>query len=190
MRLSYTNGEVKVRGLEVRRGDIPLFTRKVQGEVIALMAKAPGVEGLKLLIPEIMGTVKYHLEILRSGRVPPLELVVRHTISKDADEYENNSMQAVVSRAMAEAGVALKPGETAEYIIVDHTGKKNPVKAKPFVFYRPEDGYDVEKYAEITLKSVEILLEPLGYKFETKPAKNRRQRREVQQEIEFGSFLE
>ncbi len=163
---TYTNGEVKVRGLEVRRGDIPLFTRKVQGEVIELMSKASGIEELKVLVPDIMDIVRSHLEILRSGRVPPLELVIRHTISKEADEYENNSMQAIVARAMEEAGVALKPGETAEYIIIDHTGKKNPAKAKPFVLYRTEDGYDVEKYTELTLKSVEVLLEPLGYSYE------------------------
>ena len=68
---------------------------------------------------------------------------------------------------MSEAGVALKPGETAEYIIVDHTGKKNPVKAKPFIFHQPEDGYDLEKYTEFALKSIEVLLEPLGYTYET-----------------------
>ncbi len=184
---TYTNGEVKVRGLEVRRGDIPLFTRKVQGEILEIMSKASGIDELKGLIPEIMERVRYHLEILGSGRVPPLELVVRHTISKEADEYENNSMQAVVSRAMAEAGVALKPGETAEYIIIDHTGKKDPVKAKPFIFYRPEDGYDVEKYTEITMKSVEVLLEPLGYEIETQRVKKRRRRKDLQREIEFGS---
>jgi len=163
---TYTNGETKVRGLEVRRGDIPLFTRKVQGEVIELMSKASGIEDLKNLVPEIMEIVRAHLEVLRSGRVPALELVVRHTISKEADEYENNSMQAVVARAMEEAGIALKPGETAEYIIIDHTGKKNPTKAKPFVLYRSEDGYDVEKYSELTLKSIEVLLEPFGYSYE------------------------
>ncbi len=163
---TYTNGEVKVRGLEVRRGDIPLFTRKVQGEVLELMSNASSIEELKKLVPGIMEIVQSHLEVLRSGRVPPLELVIRHTISKEADEYENNSMQAVVARAMEEAGVALKPGETAEYIIIDHTGKKSLTKAKPFVLYRPEDGYDVEKYTDLTLKSVEVLLEPLGYSYE------------------------
>jgi len=163
---AYTNGEVKVRGLEVRRHDTPKFVREIQGEVIELMSKASGIEELKNSIPAIMEIVRSHLEILRAGRVPPYELIIRHTISKDADEYANNSVQAVVARAMSEAGVALKPGETAEYIIIDHTGKKNPVKAKPFILHQPEDGYDVEKYAELALKSIGVLLEPLGYTYE------------------------
>ena len=163
---AYTNGEVKVRGLEVRRGDIPLFTRKVQGEVIDLMSKASSIEELKSFVPAIMDIVRYHLDLLKNGRVPPLELVVRHTISKEADEYENKSMQAVVAQTMKEAGVPLKPGETAEYIIIDASGKKNPEKAKPFILYRTEDGCDVEKYTELTVKAIEVLLDPLGYTYE------------------------
>lgn len=163
---AYTNGEVKVRGLEVRRHDVPKFVKNMQGEIIESMSKASGIDELKSLIPAIMEIVQSHLEKLRTGRVSPYELIIRHTISKEADEYENNSVQAVVARTMSEAGVALKPGETAEYIIIDHTGKKNPVKAKPFIFHQTEDGYDVEKYMELALRSIEVLLEPLGYTYE------------------------
>jgi hypothetical protein len=71
-------------------------------------------------------------------------------------------LQAVVAKAMQEAGVAFQPGETAECII-DAPGKKNPEKAKPFMLYRSEDDYGVEKYTELTLKSMAVLLDPLGY---------------------------
>lgn len=165
---AYTNGEVKVRGIEVRRGDIPLFVRKMQGEILDLFATAGSVAELKKMIPAALDILSAHLENLKSGRVAPMELVIRHTISKDADEYEHNSAQAVVAKSMSEAGVALQPGETAEYIIVDHTGKKDSRKAVPFVFYRTEDGYDVEKYVDLAMKAVEVLLVPLGW---TPPAK-------------------
>jgi len=162
---AYTNGELKVRGLEVRRGDTPLFVRKVQADVLELMTNASTIKELKLMIPEIIQVIKMHLEKLRAGRVEPLELVIRRTISKEADEYENSNLEAIVAKAMAEAGVALKPGETAEYIIIDSTGKRYPGKAKPFLFYQPEDGYDTYKYTEFVIKSVEILLGPLGYNY-------------------------
>jgi len=53
-----------------------------------------------------------------------------------------------------------------EYIILDHTGKKKAEKAKPLALYALEDGYDVEKYTEITLKAIETLLQPFGYDLE------------------------
>lgn len=160
---AYTNSQIKVRGLEVRRGDIPLFVRKMQGEILELLSTARSIDELKKLIPSALDIFKIHLERLESGRVDPMELVIRQTISKEAGEYDSNSAQAVVAKSLSDAGVALQPGETAEYIIVDHTGKKDSRKAVPFVFYRIEDGYDVEKYAELAMKAVEVLLEPLGW---------------------------
>ncbi len=160
---TYTNGKTKVRGLEVRRGDIPLFVRKVQDEILELLSTAQSIDELKKLIPSALDIFQIHLERLESGRVDPMELVIRQTISKEAEEYDNNSAQAVVAKSMSDAGVALQPGETAEYIIIDHTGKKDNRKAVPFVFYRIEDGYDVEKYTELAVKAVEVLLEPLGW---------------------------
>ncbi|MGC8594202.1 MAG: DNA polymerase domain-containing protein [Candidatus Kryptoniota bacterium] len=162
----YTNNELKVRGLEVRRGDAPLFVKKVQADVLKLMTTASGIEELKHMASEIIQVMKIHLERLATGRVDPLELVIKRTISKEADEYMNQSMQAIVAKTMAEEGVALMPGETAEFIIIDSTGKKYPQKVKPFLFYKPEDGYDIDKYTELTIKSIEILLNPLGYDYD------------------------
>lgn len=162
---AYTNHELKVRGLEVRRGDAPLFVRGVQADVLKLMATASGIEELKRMTSEIIQVMKVHLERLAAGRIDPLELVIKRTISKEADEYENQNMQAVVARTMAEEGVELMPGETAEFIIIDSTGKKYPQKVKPFLFYKPEDGYDTIKYTDLTIKSIEILLSPLGYDY-------------------------
>jgi len=162
---AYTNHELKVRGLEVRRGDAPLFVRKVQADVLKLMATASGIEELKRMIFEIIQVMKTHLERLATGHIDPLELVIKRTISKEADEYENQNMQAIVAKTMAEGGVALMPGETAEFIIIDSTGKKYPQKVKPFLFYKPEDGYDVTKYTELAIRSIEVLLSPLGYDY-------------------------
>ena len=49
------------------------------------------------------------------------------------------------------------------HIIIDQTGKRDPQKARSMLTYRPEDGYDIEKYTELLLKSVETLLGPFGY---------------------------
>ncbi len=171
---AYTNGKIKVRGLEVRRGDIPLFVKKIQSEILDLFSSAGSVAELKSLIPSAIDILNSHLERLKTGRVDPMELVIRQTISKEADEYENRSAQAVIARAMSDAGVALQPGETAEYIIIDHTGRRDDRKAVPFAFYRIEDGYDMEKYTDLAMKSVEILLEPLGWKKPERSSKRKR----------------
>jgi len=51
-----------------------------------------------------------------------------------------------------------------------------------------EDGCDVEKYTELTMKSVEILLEPLGYIFE-KPRTKRQSKSGVHNVTEQNLFF-
>ena len=158
----YTNNEIKIRGIEIRRRDTPVFIKRMQGEMLQIMGKATTVAELEKLVPELLAKAGEFLSLLRSGRANPLELVVRRHISREPDEYANNSANAVVARALDEAGVRLAPGEMVEYIIVDASGKKSE-KAKAVALYAFEDGYDIEKYSEMALKAVETLLLPFGY---------------------------
>lgn len=159
----YSNNEVKIRGIEVRRRDTPKFIKRMQGEMLSVFEKANGVDDVASLVPQALAKAKEFLDILRSGKADPLELVIRRHISKEADEYTNKSANAVVAKALDEAGIKLQPGEMIEYIILDSTGKKKPERAKPLVLYSFDDGYDIEKYSEMALKAVETLLLPFGF---------------------------
>jgi DNA polymerase elongation subunit (family B) len=159
----YTNGEIKIRGIEIRRRDTPVFIKRMQGEMLQIMGKATTVAEVEKLVPELLTKAGEFLFLLRSGRANPLELVIRRHLSREPDEYANNSANAVVARALDEAGVRLAAGETVEYIIVDASGKRKPDKAKAVALYAFEDGYDIDKYSEMALKAVETLLLPFGY---------------------------
>jgi DNA polymerase-2 len=162
----YTNNEIKIRGIEIRRRDTPVFIKRMQGEMLQIMGRALTVSGIETLVPELLARAGEFITQLRVGKPDPLELVIRRHISREPDEYANNSANAVVARALDEAGVHLSPGEMVEYIIVDSSGKRKPEKAKPLALYAFEDGYDIEKYCEMALKAVETLLLPFGYDVE------------------------
>jgi len=162
----YTTNEIKIRGIEIRRRDTPVFVKRMQGEMLQIMGKATTVAEVEKLVPELLAKAGEFLALLRSGQANPLELVVRQHISREPDEYANSSANAVVSRALDEAGIHLAPGEMVEYIIVDASGKKKPEKAKPVALYAFEDGYDIDRYTEMALKAAETLLLPFGYDVE------------------------
>jgi DNA polymerase-2 len=159
----YTHNEIKIRGIEMRRRDTPVFIKRVQGEILEVFGAAKNVADIQALVPAALAKAKEHIDLLRSGMANPLELVVRRHISQEADEYTKNSANAVVAKALEESGIRLAPGEMVEYIILDSTGKKKPEKAAPLALYSLDDGYDIEKYTEMTLKAVETLLLPFGY---------------------------
>lgn len=159
----YENNEIKIRGIEMRRRDTPVFIKRMQGEMLQIFGAAKNIAEVEALVPSALAKAAEHVAVLRSGKADPMELVVHRHISREADEYSNRSVNAVVTKALDEAGIHLAAGEMVEYIIIDASGKRNPMKAKPIALYALDDGYDIEKYMEMTLKAVETLLLPFGY---------------------------
>ena len=162
----YQTGEMKMRGIESRRHDTPKFIKAMQAAMLEKMGGAKRVEELRTMLPDLLETVRESVSLLRSGKANPMELVLRRRITKEAEEYTNNSISAVVSKLVESMGVHLSAGESIEFIILDQSGKHKPEKAKPLALYAFEDGYDVEIYTEFALKAAATLLEPFGYSFE------------------------
>ena len=162
----YANNEIKIRGIEVRRRDTPVFIKRLQGEMLQIFGAAPTVAKLEELIPAALAKAGEAVALLRSGTADPLELVIRRHLSRDPEEYTTNTASAGAAKALDEAGVHLAPGEMVEYIIVDASGKKKPAKALPVPLYESSEGYDIETYTDMALKAVETLLLPFGYDVE------------------------
>jgi len=162
----YRHGEVKIRGIEARRHDTPKFIKQMQARMLECMSKAGNVKEIEALVPELLDIASTFVSVLRSGKANPMELVLRRNITKEPQEYTNNSITAVVSKLVEEMGVKLSAGESIQFIIIDQSGKKKPEKAKPLALYAFEDGYDIEQYTEFALKAIETLLSPFGYDVE------------------------
>lgn len=159
----YDHGEMKTRGIEVRRKDTPWFIKTMQARLLELMSEMKDVREIAARAPELVREAGFYLNELRGGRVDPKQLVLRRRVQKEADEYATNNLSAMVVRELAKFGVTVKAGEVIDYIIVDQTGKRDPQKAKSLLTYQHWDGYDIEKYTEFLLKAVETLLSPFGY---------------------------
>ncbi len=54
----FENGEIKLRGVEARRGDTPIFIVKAQMEMIKKLAGANSLESFKARIPEASGSFR------------------------------------------------------------------------------------------------------------------------------------
>lgn len=162
----YAHGEMKIRGIETRRRDTPKFIKHMQAAMLERMSTARSATELEAMVPELLELARSHVTMLRSGKANPMELVLRRNLTREAEEYTNNSISAIVSKMVKEMGVPLAAGESVEFIIIDQSGKKRPEKAKPLALYAFEDGYDIEQYTELTLKAIETLLLPLGYDLE------------------------
>jgi len=159
----YKHGELKMRGIEARRHDVPTIVRTTQMALLKMMAQAKNIDELTALVPELINVGRCTIESILSGNVHPMELIIKRHISQEPEEYRSRTVNAIVSASIEQMGIHLSAGERIEYILIDHTGKKYPDKAKPLALYAFEDGYDREKYAELVVEAMATLLHPFGY---------------------------
>lgn len=157
----FESGELKVRGIELRRRDSPNLIKNLQRDMLAVFSRASNFEEFKELIPRAIGILRAYAEDLLSGRVDPQDLVFLKTISKDLDFYLQENASKVVLKQLRREGVELKPGQSIKYILTDN--RKVSAGAKPAELLEGDEVINKEKYLEYLLKAGESLLIPFGY---------------------------
>lgn len=162
----FDDGRIKMRGIEARRGDTPLFIEKAQIEMIRVLAKASGYEEFLSKIPTALGVLKEYAEKLISKNVNVYELLIAKRLSKIPSDYAHDVFQAVAARQLMMAGFDVYPGQTVQYLIVDPKSKRVNERVLAKQLIKDKVHYDVEKYLELLVSAADTLLEVFGYNSE------------------------
>ena len=112
----FKTGEIKTRGIEIRRHDTPEFIRDAQTEILEILDKAPHRESLKDCLPEIRTVIHEKQDALRSGSVPPEALIIRQTMSKNLEDYRTPVPAFSALQELQAAGKPLRLGQTIRLI--------------------------------------------------------------------------
>ena len=156
------DGEIKIRGIEARRGDTPAFIKNLQNDLLAEMAPAGTRAELAALLPQLLEIVAMAIDRLRAGQVPMQDLVLTYRLSRDPQEYKVDSLNATVARELMGRGVKLEPGESISFVITDYKAAVSSDRARSSEFIDGSWGYDAKRYTELLLRAVETILLPLG----------------------------
>jgi DNA polymerase-2 len=97
-----SDGEIKVRGIEVRRRDIPKIVKDAQYAFIDTFQGAETVSEFKKRIPDAKKKLYEYVERIYSGNISRDELTIRQKISRRPSQYKVNSYQAVAARQLEE----------------------------------------------------------------------------------------
>jgi DNA polymerase II len=156
------DGELKIRGIDLRRHDTPQFVKRTQQELIEKLAEATTRAERKALLPQLLQIITRELDRLRSGQVPLHELVLTYHLSRDPAEYQTDTLNATVARELAGRGVTLNPGESVRYVITEYQADVPSDRARAWEFVDGSWGYDVARYTELLMRAVESVLVPFG----------------------------
>jgi DNA polymerase elongation subunit (family B) len=154
---AFTDGTIKMRGIEARRHDTIRWIREAQGEMLAVLAQAQNAAGYRARLAEVFALAREKLAGLQRGEVPPRQLAILHRLSQPPEEYRANLPVALAARALAASGVHLAPGEAVEFVLTLGGG------ARPYDIWRATDRVDAARYRELFLRMLESLAVPAGY---------------------------
>ncbi|NNG47460.1 MAG: hypothetical protein HKM86_10160, partial [Deltaproteobacteria bacterium] len=120
---AFADGEIKARGVAMRRSDTPPFVASLQQALLTEMAKAEDLDALRAMLPGLREIAEAAAAELREGRVPPEALAVARRLSKAPERYVTDTVAAAVTRELCGRGVRLRPGSKIRYLLTDEAGK-------------------------------------------------------------------
>lgn len=113
-----TDGTYKFRGIEIRRGDIPVAAKKMQLECLKLLENASCVDEIRPLIPDLRRIYGRYMTNLTSMEKSDFLLNVR--ISRRYEDYRVNNLQKSVMKEFSKKRIELNPGESVNVIVSDN----------------------------------------------------------------------
>lgn len=112
----FSDGEIKYRGIELRRHDTPPWVAKTQLAILQCLAQAKTLDQARGFLPQAQAIAEQVRRDLRAGRVPPEELVVSQRLSRTVDEYKSPPPAARAARQWLEAGKSVAAGQVMRFV--------------------------------------------------------------------------
>jgi len=156
------NNELKVRGIEWRRRDAPLYFKACQEKILKELAKCDNKEGLmKCARTEGIAIFNEYAGRLEKHDAPPLSLLITRRLSKNLTEYYSRRQLSVnAALKLDEKGLKLQAGQSVSYVITRY-------KTAGFDRALPEElaedaEYDSGRYVELLADCCATILSPFG----------------------------
>ena len=155
----FQSGEIKCRGIELRRHDTPKFISEFQNEVLELLARSPDADHMPEYLTKAQVLMDNKLYDLRHQRIPLEKLIVRQTLSRPVSEYRVPSPASVAARQLEVAGKFLRPGQTVRFI---YTLGDPSVRAWDLEGSLDPKMVDIHVYKTLLGRAMETVIQPFG----------------------------
>ncbi len=112
----FQDGEIKVRGIEMRRHDTPSWVAQVQLALLQCLAQAGTLAQVRDQLPFALTLLEKAKADLRTGHVPLTDLLVTLRLSRDVSAYKSAAPSARAARLLLAHGQHLAAGQTLRFV--------------------------------------------------------------------------
>jgi DNA polymerase elongation subunit (family B) len=157
-----SDGEIRVRGLEVRKHDTPKLIYDAQMDMVKAVSSASNCEQFVMAIPKARKVLHDYVEKVREGNVDLKDLVICRNLSRSPSEYSVMTRQAAAAEQLKSFGVKLQAGQRAKFVVLN-SGARNPARrVLAAELLRDSDTfYDKEEYVRLLRRAFDNMFPPL-----------------------------
>ena len=141
------DGEIKARGIALRRHDTPRFIAATQLGMLQILA---GADNPAENFPAAQTFVDSQLRRLRAGKVPLDDLLVAKKLSRELEAYKNPGPAAQAARQLQAQGVEVRAGLRVRFWYVYGGVKVKDVSVKEL---------DIKRYGHLMNQMVDEMFE-------------------------------
>jgi len=155
----FRDGTIKVRGLELRRHDTPLFIKQAQDALLRLLAKANDWQQFQALLPKAYKLLQHYTKRVMEGDVDPAALLLTMRLSRLPEAYQNSSRQALAAWQCKRLGMNPQPGQMVQYLLTNAQAKRPQDRLLlAQLLERTNRSYDRSAYRELLERMFENML--------------------------------
>jgi DNA polymerase elongation subunit (family B) len=114
----FQTGKFKLRGIAVRRKDMPQYITDFQRELLLLMKDCLTAAEVAAVFPAAQNLYESRVTELRSLSVSWRQLLLRRTASHAIEDYQVMNGTSLTMRSLHDAGIEVAPGEKVRYLVV------------------------------------------------------------------------
>ncbi len=156
----FSDGKIKARGIELRRGDTPNIVSRCQDEIIRELAKARNSQEFIQRIPDAFNVHRKYARKILNKEVGLEDLALSKRISKNPDEYAGNVQQAVAARQLRRRGLDVAAGQIVKYVILDADNRRPERRVVAAQLTNEGVRYDTERYLALLDDALHNILSP------------------------------
>jgi DNA polymerase elongation subunit (family B) len=153
------DGELKARGIALRRRDQPEIAKNMQEDILHILAHADTKKEFYTAIPDALEVVKQYVYAVLKGDVTMEDLIISVGISHHLEDYTVNNLSVAALKKLKKEGIELHPGQRVQYVIRDWRSRKMADRVS-IPELMEDTVYDKKKYSDLLIRAAFEMLEP------------------------------
>jgi DNA polymerase elongation subunit (family B) len=162
----FENGELKIRGIELRQKNTPEFLKKIQVDILKVFSQANNAKEFLEKIPITIKVLQDYAKKIIKNDVEKSTLMFTTRVARDISEYKVNNLVKSALLQLRDNNIHIEPGQSVRYIVKNEHSSNYKKRVCVAETFEEDVEIDVDFYLRHIAKCGESILVPFGYTIE------------------------